>query len=641
MRLVGETKAADHLKPKKRKIKAIDSDYWPLIDEKYNLGIELRRPFEARWLLSLAFLGGMQYTTFNSTAHMLQQIKKAPSSSRIVDNILLPRWTRQVADMIRVKPSMSVVPSSTEHEDIQAAKVGDKVLKHLWRDLKMKHKNRELAGWIYATGNAFLDDRWNPKKGPITLAPSGDPVYMGDVDVGVWSPFDIVVPAYYMGNTELNAFPWLIKAKFRDLDYIKKHYPKRGGDVVAQTRPTTITGMSLVTGGAYSFDSRIPGSILIELYMQPNSEFKKGLFITGSNGIVLQKTDYPYDHYNLEHFKDIDLPGLFWGKSTVDAGLPLQIRWNKTNNSIDQFNQDAAKDKLLTPKGAGLEVLPDDTHGEVLMYKPVLGHKPEAMRRGSLPATYTHALETTKGSVQDLFWQHEISQGTNRSDIRSGEMVSLLREQDSFGAVPSHAVHEEAMGNVFSRVLKRVQQGYTSERMLKVTGKDNEFEVFAFKGSDLRNNTDVHVTKDVSLPDSRVERTAVIERRYEKGFYGDPTDPEVRRTVLNLLEDANTEFIYGEVKLDEIYANWENKVLLEGGIDVVLVNAYDNHAVHLKEHSKFQKTLEYQKLKVLNPKVFMMLEQKFMEHQMRHQAFLDEVRKRMIQEQATTAGKGG
>jgi len=362
MRLPGESKAALHLMPKKSKTTKKDDELWFIVKEKYDLGLEIRRPFEARWILALAFLSGKQYTMFNSTAHILQHIQKVKGRSRTVDNILLPRWRRQVADMVRTQPTMSVVPSSQEDEDIKAAKTANKVLKHLWRALKMKRVVRELAGWIYACGNGFLDDRWNARKGPIIMSPGGDPVYLGDVDVGVWSPFDILAPAYHMGATELDIMPWLIKAKYRDLGYIQTNYKKRGKDVTSETRPNPVAGASLVFNRDIPFDSRVPGATLIELYIQPNVEFPKGTFITAANGVILQQENYPYDYYNLEQFKDIDIPGVFWGKSTVDASMPLQIRWNRTNNSIDEFNYTAAKGKMLAPKRARLETLPDDTH---------------------------------------------------------------------------------------------------------------------------------------------------------------------------------------------------------------------------------------------------------------------------------------
>jgi hypothetical protein len=167
-----------------------------------------------------------------------------------------------------------------------------------------------------------------------------------------------------------------------------------------------------------------------------------------------------------------------------------------------------------------------------------------------------------------------------------------LREQDAHGAIPAHAVFEEAFEALGSRLLQRVAEGYDDGRMIKVSGRDNEYEVIAFKGADLRNNTDVSVKRQSSMPDSRLDREAEIMNRYQAGLYGDPQDPEVRREVLNMLDDVPKDPDYGEVKLDEMYAGWENKVLANSDIDQVLVNAYDNHQVHLKKHGMFRKSMD-------------------------------------------------
>ena len=62
----------------------------------------------------------------------------------------------------------------------------------------------------------------------------------------------------------------------------------------------------------------------------------------------------------------------------------------------------------------------------------------------------------TKVSLEDLYSAHEVSRGTNKSDIRSGDMVSLLLEQDAFGKLPSHAVFEEGLEAWGSRILEEV-----------------------------------------------------------------------------------------------------------------------------------------------------------------------------------------
>jgi hypothetical protein len=631
-----QNKAANHLLPKKKKSRKLDDQYWPIIDENYELGLELRRPHEQRWMLSLAFLAGKQYVFFNSAAHILKQIQRVKNRSRIVDNILLPRWRRQVSDLIKTAPAMSVVPNSNEDEDIKAAKLGDKVLQHVWRSRRMKKSIRQLAGWIFSTGNGFLDDRWNPKLGPMQLNEQGEMVYAGDADIGVWSPFEILLPAANLGETDLHSMPWLMKAKWRGLDYLTSNFP-RGKEVVEESRPNVVAGANLILGREIRANAKVPGAILKELKIQPCAEFPKGIFVTGANGIILQFTDYPYDYYNLEHFKDIDIPGIFWGKSTVDAALPQQIRWNKTNNEIDEYNR-TAKGKLLAPKRSGIEVVQDDTHGEVVYYKPVMGHKPDYINLKSLPPTFMQALDIAAGSTDDLFSQHEITQGTNKSDIRSGEMVARLREQDAHGAIPAHAVFEESLEAVGSRILQRVAKGYTSERMIKVVGRDNEYEVIAFKGADLRNNTDVSVKRQSTLPDSRIDREVEIMNRYQAGLYGDPADPEVRREVLNMLDDVPADPDYGEVKLDEMYASWENNILANQEVDLMLVNEYDNHAVHLKKHNVFRKGLDYQKIKLADPRLFMVLEERFIKHSMMHQEFIDQAMAKMIAQRNAVEG---
>lgn len=628
-------KAADKYLSKRR-IKKGDR-VWADLKNKLDEGLAARRPFEQKWLLCIAFLAGRQYTFFNSEAHIVQELSGLKGRRMRVDNILMPKWRRQVADLIKNNPRMSVVPNSVDDEDIKAAKTGDKVLKHFWRDNGMKKKTRQLASWVYATGNAFLDDRWNRRLGPAALE-EGKIVYEGDADVGVWSPLEIVVPCGVMGAVELDSFPWLIKCKWRTLDYLRGNY-KRGKEVVGEQMPTPVTDLGLIAGNAFGSVTHEDGALLLECYIQPNEKFPKGAFITGANGIILAQDEYPFHFYHLNHFKDIDIPGVFWGRATVNDALPLQVRWNQTLNSIDEYNRVCAKGKLLVPRGANIEVGPDDTHGEQIHYKPVMGHKPEPLDMTGLPPTYELILSTIKVSLEDLFSQHEVSRGTNRSDIRSGEMVEILREQDAHGSIPSHLVYEEGIEQVMGRVLKRIQAGYKKTRMIKTVGRGGEFDIAAFLGADLRGNTDVSVKRESSLPESRVAREAQVMLRFEKGLYGDPADPEVRRHVADMVEDAVVQDTYSDVQLDETLARWENDFIAKTERSEGLLNTYDNHSIHNKEHNHHRKSMEYQKLKLSNMKKFLAIELAMNQHVQGHQRFIDEALQKQVQLMALQGGK--
>jgi len=605
------------MKIRKRKVDTL----WSMLVDYRDIGIEMRRAKEAQWIINLAFFAGKQYTYFNLVSHTLKKLKPIPGRIRKVDNQIMMRVRRQISDFIKTRPTMSVVPSSMDDEDIKAAKVGDKVMQAFWQNNKMRTKVRRMAGWIFTCGNVYVDDRWNEELGPTKVGKDGVLYYLGDADCGVWSPFEILVPSVPMGGVELNDFPWLIKAKWRDLDWIRSNY-KKGKEVSEESKPELLVGQELIMGKVSSGLGKVKGAQLLEIYIKPNAEYPRGLFLAGANNVILEKSDWPFKKFNIEHFKDIELPGQFHGKATMEDAIPLQKTWNKTISDIEEFNRTLGKGKMLSPLGAKMSIEPSNVHGEIIHYKPVMGHKPELLTLKGLPATYTLILEATKSSMDDLFSQHEVTRGTNKSDLRSGLMVSLLREQDAHGQIPTHAIYEEGMSNVMGRILRRIQKGYDSERTLQISGKDDEYEVFSFKGADLRNNTDVRVKSQSSIPDSRVAREALIMEKFSGGLYGNPEDPEVRRQVMNMLDDAVVKNIYDETIKDEKVARWENRLLMKIDLNI---NTYDNHMVHLKELNIFRKSMDYQKLKFTDPKGFGEIEIRFLQHEQLHRTFIQEM----------------
>lgn len=622
----------------KRKLKGLDK-YWSDIKDKLTLGLELRRSFESQWVMNLAFLTGNQYTAFNTAAHLLHRIASVPGKVRSVDNIILPKWQRQVSNLIKSRPQISVVPNSNQEEDIAAAKTSQKAAEWYFTNVLMKHKTRALASWIYSTGNAFLDDIWNRKKGPMGVdKKTGDVVYAGDVDCSVWSPFEIVAPVDF-GTTEINDLPWIAKHKRYSLSWIEENLP-RGGEVVEEKFTSGMITLETLIGGRSGIPKLgdVKSAYVCNMYIKPCNTYPKGAYFLAANGVVMDKQDYPYNEYPIEHFKDIQYPGVFWGEATMAHALGLQRSWNNDTSSIEEFNRNVAKIKIRTPMNSNLQIVPDNQHREIVQYKPVLGHKPEYMTPSGLSPTLDRNLERIMLSMENLFSQHEVSRGTNRSDIRSGDMVELLLEQDAHGTVPSHAIFEEGLENHLRRILQRMQAGYTTERVLKIGNTQDDFESVAFKGADLRSNNDVKIAKASSIPDSRAARTMRVERRYQQGLYGDPNNPKTKRKVLRMIDDAIVDDIYSGDKQDESLAAWENKKMLQGM--QIPVNSYDNHQIHLEEIDRVRKSVRYHKLKEQDPNAFVKVDIIFTLHRQGHVKFLNAELKKQMQLMAVQQGGG-
>jgi hypothetical protein len=103
----------------------------------------------------------------------------------------------------------------------------------------------------------------------------------------------------------------------------------------------------------------------------------------------------------MEQFKDIEVPGVFWGMATTEAAIWLQKVWNRTYSDMVEFNRIMARGKWLDPRGSQSEVVPNDEIGQVIRYKPVMGHKPEMMDVKGLPATYQQVLAQTAQSFME------------------------------------------------------------------------------------------------------------------------------------------------------------------------------------------------------------------------------------------------
>jgi hypothetical protein len=254
-----------------------------------------------------------------------------------------------------------------------------------------------------------------------------------------------------------------------------------------------------------------------------------------------------------------------------------------------------AKGKWIAPMGSGLAPTAiDNEHGEVIYYSPKRGIQPQQVKIAPLPAAVLEALRLNQESFMDLFAQHEVTQATNKSDIRSGTMVAMLLEQDDMAHSMTYQDFEDNWAALWKHALMLAQKYYKNTRMIKIQGAGKVWQTKSFKGADLKGNTDVHVATGTHLPENRIARQAVIMERFREGLYGNVEDPQVGSRVRRMLDDAIPEDIYSDVKVDQQFAQNENRMLRHGL--PLNTNNYDNHQVHIQEHERDMKSGEVQDL---------------------------------------------
>jgi hypothetical protein len=440
-------------------------------------------------------------------------------------------------------------------------------------------------------GNAFVVDHWD------SSLPGG-----GDVGLEVDSPFSWYLPALSHGPTEFNDLPWAIRAKLRSVNWIKETFDYDAQPesftadqhilLLMKDSDQTTTGLEHV---------HMPSAVIKEIWIKPYKKFPKGLYLVMCNERIIKRGNFPnygtdskpvYE-YPVTHFRDVKIPGLFWGMATAEAAIPLQKDYNRIRSSVIEWVRTMAKGKWIAPTGSGLAPTAiDNEHGEVIYFSPKRGIMPQQVRIAPLPAAVLEALKLNEQSFMALFAQHEVTQATNKSDIRSAAMVSLLLEQDDTAHSMTYQDFEDQWAALWKHALMLAQKYYKNTRTIKTLGAGKQWQIKSFKGADLKGNTDVYVTTGAHLPENRVARQAVIMERFQAGLYGEMQDPLVASKVRRMLEDGVPEDVYNNVQVDQEFAVNENRMMRNGV--PVNVNQYDNHAIHIQEHERDLKTGEVQ-----------------------------------------------
>lgn len=571
--------------------KAMDKEMVSFAMEKFDAARQIRRVFEIKWYLVRAFMKGEQYVFWNTgTGSLDRHMQPDARRVRMVDNKILTYVRKQQSKLLRLRPRAEVLPNSNDLSDIDAAKVGTDLLEHMHRTLHGSRIARGVANWVTSCGNAFVMDYWDSR------------VPGGEVGLEVDSPFSWYFPALSHGPEEVQDMPWAIRAKLRPVTYIKDVF---GFDARPEPFSSDQHIMLLMKDMDQSVTGQehvhMPSAIVKEFWIKPNKKFPKGMYFVVCNKQIIEKGNFPnygtdskpiYE-YPVTHFRDIRIPGMFWGMATAEAAIPLQKDFNRVRSSIIEWVRTMAKGKWIAPMGSGLAPTAiDNEHGEVIYYSPKRGIQPQQVRIAPLPAAVLEALRINQESFMDLFAQHEVTRATNKSDIRSGQMVALLLEQDDQAHSMTYQDFEDSWAALWKHALLLAQKYYKNNRVIKVLGAGKSWQTKSFKGADLKGNTDVWVATGAHLPENRVARQAVIMERFQHGLYGPIEDPRVSARVRRLLEDAVPEDIYDDVQVDQEYAMNENRMLRMGV--PAPVNEYDNHQIHMQEHERDIKSAEVQ-----------------------------------------------
>ncbi|MDD4110900.1 MAG: hypothetical protein PHS54_05075, partial [Clostridia bacterium] len=479
--------------------KSFEEDIVQEIIEDFKKRQEERRNFEAQWELNMNFLMGNQYCDIGLTGEIEEYDKQFYWQEREVYNHIAPIMDSRLAKLLTLKPTMAVVPASSDERDIKTAKLSKKIVNAIYNKLSVSGIISEANNWSEVCGTSFYKITWNASRGTILCEKDGEKaIASGDIEVTICPPFEIFPES--SSCADISDCKSLIHAKAFHVDDIKKIWgvEVKGEDI----NVFSLDNLHAINRNGYlgNVGKIINGvrnnyAIVIERYESPSIDFPNGRLIIIAGDKLVYVSELPYINGNdgergfpFIRQTSIEHPGCFWGSSLIERLIPLQRSYNTIKNRKHEFMNRLSMGVLTVEDGS---VDTDNLEGEGLSPGKILVY-----RQGSTPPTFmSFGKVPVDFSSEEATLLNEFTYVSGVSDMMttsssnyanmSGEALQILVNQDDSRIAITADKIREAIKNMAKHILRLYKQFASIPRLSKIVGDNGEIEVFYFNSSDI------------------------------------------------------------------------------------------------------------------------------------------------------------
>lgn len=579
-----------------------------------------REPYERQWWVNMAFYLGEHHAVWNPVSKKLSRPRVPKWRVLMAVNLITGTIRTEYAKLIQQRPMAKAQPNSDDPDDENQARVMDDLLDYLWTaDGSDKASKRALL-WALITGTGLFEAYWdktageplmqpettfdvvsgtevpNPAAGQPVTDENGDTVHMGEIRVNECSPFEFYPDPFGLDMAQKN---WCFNVKLRSPEYVHEQY---GVEVKASEFKAEdhFDGQVATITGAEAQPRE--GVLVKRFYQRSTKKHPEGRYVVYVNDKVLYQGANPYPKAQLPYssFVHIPVPGRFWGDSIITHLLDPQRNLNKSRAQTVELRNLMAKGKWTYARGA---LRPGQTitsaPGEMIPYDVVPnapdGGRPKMEQGLAIPDSFWKDIEQAKEEINQVSGVNEVSRADTPAGVTSGRAIAFLQEQDDTRLGPTSQGYEEAIADISRIKLALAKQFYDEPRTIRVVGSDSTVRVREFYKEDIPDDVDVKVQAGSSLPKSRVARQEFVLTLHDKGIVPDPKD------VAKLLEFGEVEGLYEDLNRDIGQAERENERMKNAepspdGTFPPAVLDFHNHEVHIREHNKWRKGEEHERL---------------------------------------------
>lgn len=541
--------------------------------------------------MNLAFFLGEQWLVWDGERKVFakprQRTDDPNAPVRITANKIGALVERYVARLLKANLEPEALPVTDNDSDVDAAKVGTRILASELHRLDWDTQEVDLYFWVAPLGFSYMQVAWDPGSGPVVgQDEKGNPVPQGEITLDVVPGPELAVdPAGK--KRDLSDSLWACRTIAMTPEAVWERWGVRLDGTGERTLAQEVYDLVDSAAGAREGAGSATSVMVHQMWVRPCRAVPQGMVLTYAQDRVLEHTPFPYKHGRLPFVQFNLFPGVGSreGRTWVKDAIPLQADYNDARSREATIRRTLVP-KVIAPTGS-IDASRLTSRVEVISFNPV-GSAPQWLLPDSRWMTqYEAGMNRADAELTDRAGEEDAQFGTRTP---AASILAIQEMGDTKLGIPArqHAVGVEQVGWL---ILELVRQFWMEERVTRTWSEDGDLATEHFRGADVSAQLDVRVKAQSSLPKSKAARVQLAMELMTLPSIAAHMDP---RSFFQMLDVPGTDFIVASINLDNKEAEYENSVLAGG--QPVEVKPWQNHAIHWKVVNDFRKGEDYRKL---------------------------------------------
>lgn len=582
-----------------------------------------------QWQLNLAFYNGLHDAQITRNTGVVPGTVYVPPKSRTSNKKTINRVRStirtELAKLVSQRPGVSVVPASSDEEDLFAAMAGEQVYQSIATRRELRTQINRAMFWTSIAGNGFMKTYWDDSLW------DADAEVNGDVTFEAVSPFNLFFAD--LNEEDIEKQPYILHMFTKSVDYLNWAYKDEleGKTISGKVTPA----QSLIPEAAYKTGDNVrdqSACMVYEMWIKPGGTklLPNGGWVTIIDNVLVGIEDQgiPYKHgqYPFTHFAHIPT-GKFYGVSVLEDIIPLNKEYNQIRTQISESRTKMGKPQFAAPKGSVSVAKMTNEIGLLVEFRPGM-QPPVPIPLTNVPAYIIQEQDRVLSDIEDLSGQHQVSKGQAPAGITAATAISFLQEKDDSYMGVTFANVEKGVEKIGRTALSLAVQYWDAPRMVKVVGPAGQFDAQMLEASKFARGQDLRVEGGSALPESKAAKNALIMDMMKLGFI--PVEQGLEMMAMGgskqMLEQLQIDQRQAQREnirmktldpqmLQQNQIQWDQQVqqmmqeAQASGADIsqideaslespsmLPVNEFDNHEVHIMTHNNFRKSQAYELL---------------------------------------------